>query len=37
MHTTVVTVHRDVVDNVTKLIYETLLRIEDGQDFRYFV
>jgi putative aminopeptidase FrvX len=36
MHTTVETVHRDDVDNVTKLIYETLLRIEDGHDFRYF-
>jgi len=36
MHTTVETVHKDDVDNVTKLIYETLLRIEDGHDFRYF-
>jgi putative aminopeptidase FrvX len=36
MHTTVETVHKDDVDNVTKLIYETLLRIEDGYDFRYF-
>jgi putative aminopeptidase FrvX len=36
MHTTVETVHKEDVDNVTKLIYETLLRIEDGHDFRYF-
>ncbi|SNC67419.1 Putative aminopeptidase FrvX [Hymenobacter gelipurpurascens] len=36
MHTTVETVHKDDVESVTKLIYETLLRIEDGHDFRYF-
>ena len=36
MHTTVETVHKDDVDSVTRLIYETLLRIEDGHDFRYF-
>ncbi|MBC6697880.1 M42 family metallopeptidase [Hymenobacter sp. BT190] len=36
MHTTVETVHQDDVDSVTRLIYETLLRIEDGHDFRYF-
>ena len=36
MHTTVETIHRDDVESVTRLIYETLLRIEDGQDFRYF-
>ncbi len=36
MHTTVETVHRDDVDSVTRLIYETLLRIEAGHDFRYF-
>ena len=35
MHTTVETVHKDDVENVTKLIYETLLKIEDNQDFRY--
>ncbi len=35
MHTTVETVHRDDVESVIKLIYETLLRLEDGQDFRY--
>ncbi|HLK96349.1 MAG TPA: M42 family metallopeptidase [Hymenobacter sp.] len=36
MHTTVETVHQEDVDNVTRLIYETLLRIEDAHDFRYF-
>ena len=36
MHTTIETVHQDDVDNVTRLIYETLLRIEDAHDFRYF-
>ena len=37
MHTTVETVHKDDVENVIRLIYETVLRIEAGQDFRYFV
>ena len=36
MHTTVEMVHRDDVENVIKLIYETLLKIEDGEDFSYF-
>ncbi|RFP65269.1 M42 family peptidase [Hymenobacter lapidiphilus] len=36
MHTTVETVHKDDVQNVINLIYETLLRIEDKHDFRYF-
>jgi putative aminopeptidase FrvX len=36
MHTTVETVHKDDVQNVINLIYETIVRIEDGQDFRYF-
>ena len=36
MHTTVETVHKDDVEAVIQLIYETLLRIEDGHDFRYF-
>ncbi|WP_114784140.1 M42 family metallopeptidase [Botryobacter ruber] len=35
MHTTVETVHKDDVENVIKLIYETLLAIQDKQDFRY--
>ncbi|MBT2556620.1 M42 family metallopeptidase [Hymenobacter sp. ISL-91] len=36
MHTTVETVHKDDVQHVIDLIYETVLRIEDKQDFRYF-
>ncbi len=36
MHTTVETVHRDDVENVIKLIYETLLKIEEGETFSYF-
>jgi len=35
MHTTVETVHRDDVENVSNLIYEFLLQLEAGQDFRY--
>jgi len=36
MHTTVEMVHKEDVDNVIRLIYESLLKIESGQDFRYF-
>ncbi len=36
MHTTVETVHRDDVENVIRLIYETLLTIRDGETFSYF-
>ena len=36
MHTTVEMVHRDDVENVIKLIYETLLKIENEQTFSYF-
>lgn len=36
MHTTVEMVHRDDVENVIKLIYETLLNIEEGENFSYF-
>ncbi len=36
MHTTVEMVHRDDVENVIKLIYEALLKIEDGETFSYF-
>ena len=36
MHTTVEMVHKEDVDNVIRLIYETLLTIEEGQDFRSF-
>ena len=34
MHTTVETVSEEDVENVIALIYESLLRIEDGHDFR---
>ena len=36
MHTTVEMVHKDDVENVIKLIYETLLTIKKGQSFNYF-
>ena len=36
MHTTVEMVHRDDVENVIKLIYESLLKIKDGDFFSYF-
>ncbi|MFI1743127.1 M42 family metallopeptidase [Thalassobellus sediminis] len=36
MHTTVEMVHKDDVENVIKLIYETLLNIKDGESFSYF-
>ncbi|CAM1333210.1 M42 family metallopeptidase [Tenacibaculum aestuariivivum] len=36
MHTTVEMVHRDDVENVIKMIYESLLKIENGEDFSYF-
>ena len=36
MHTTVETVHRDDVENVIRLIYETLLTIKSGETFSYF-
>jgi putative aminopeptidase FrvX len=35
MHTTVETVHKDDVENVTRLIYETLLQVKGIEDFRY--
>jgi putative aminopeptidase FrvX len=35
MHTTVEMTHKDDVANVVRLIYQTLLKIEDGHDFRY--
>lgn len=35
MHTTVEMIHKDDVDNVIRLIYESLLNIKNGQDFRY--
>ncbi|KJD35011.1 peptidase M42 [Tamlana sedimentorum] len=36
MHTTVEMVHREDVENVIKLIYESLLKINDGDTFSYF-
>jgi len=35
MHTTVETVHMDDVENVIRLIFETILSIKKGQDFKY--
>jgi putative aminopeptidase FrvX len=36
MHTTVEMAHKDDVEHVIRLIYETLLRIENGHSFKYF-
>ncbi len=36
MHTTVEMIHKEDVDNVIRLIYEALLSIKSGQDFRSF-
>lgn len=36
MHTTVESVSKEDVENVIRLIYESILRIKDGEDFRYF-
>jgi putative aminopeptidase FrvX len=36
MHTTVEMVHREDVENVIKLIYETLLALENDHDLSYF-
>jgi len=35
MHTTVETCHKDDVENVIRLIYDSLLKLKSGQDFRY--
>ena len=35
MHTTCETVHKDDVENVIKLIYHTLLNIEENHNFKY--
>jgi putative aminopeptidase FrvX len=35
MHTTVETVHKDDVESVINLIYEVLLQLKPGQDYRY--
>ena len=36
MHTTVEMVHRDDVENVIELIYQSLLKIKSGETFSYF-
>lgn len=36
MHTTVEMAHKDDVLNVIKLIYHSIMRIENGHNFRYF-
>jgi putative aminopeptidase FrvX len=36
MHTTVEMAHKSDVENVIKLIYETLQRLEKGHNFKYF-
>ncbi len=36
MHTTVEMTHKEDVENVIKLMYETLLKIKKGQSFKYF-
>ncbi|MCB0656210.1 MAG: M42 family metallopeptidase [Saprospiraceae bacterium] len=36
MHTTVEMAHRDDVENVIRLMYESLLVIQSGQSFKYF-
>ena len=35
MHTTVETVHKDDIENVIKLMYEFLVQLKAGHDFRY--
>lgn len=36
MHTTVEMAHKDDVNNLIRLIYHTLQKIENGQNFKYF-
>ena len=36
MHTTVEMVHKDDVENVIRLIYESLLKIKNNENFSYF-
>jgi putative aminopeptidase FrvX len=36
MHTTVETVHKEDVENVIRLMYEFLVQLKGGHDFRYF-
>jgi len=35
MHTTVEMVHKDDIESVIKLIYETVIQVKNNQDFRY--
>jgi endoglucanase len=35
MHTTVESVHRDDVENVIKLIFESVCAVKSGQNFNY--
>lgn len=35
MHTTIETVHKDDVQNVIKLMYDTLVQLKGNEDFRY--
>ena len=35
MHTTVETVHLEDIENVSKLMYEFLIQLQEGHDFRY--
>ena len=36
MHTTVETVRKEDIENTIRLIYETVIGLKKGQDFRYF-
>ncbi|MDX1904133.1 MAG: M42 family metallopeptidase [Thermonemataceae bacterium] len=36
MHTTVEMVHKEDVENIINLMYEFLVQLKNGQDFRYF-
>lgn len=36
MHTTVETAHKEDVENVIQLMYEFLVKLQPGQDFKYF-
>ena len=35
MHTTVETAHKDDIENLIKLMYEFLIQLKPGYDFRY--
>jgi putative aminopeptidase FrvX len=36
MHTTVEMAHKDDVENVIKLIYESILKIKNNHNWKYF-